>query len=183
MLPAESEQARWIEHHLVQLDNLPETPTAKPAKKRRGPAWLAPLAAIGSVLAKSKALLALFKLKFLFSFAAFFAVYWSLYGIRFGLGLTVQILIHELGHYLDIRRRCLNALSCGIQIFPDRDAKSGSVRQFEKSIFRQRDRFFKHGIAVFISALGTLIADFEKRRVRPGGDQVHVTNGAQSSIA
>ena len=41
------------------------------------------------------------------SLGAFLWVYWSLYGMRFGIGFTVQILIHEMGHYLDIKRRGL----------------------------------------------------------------------------
>jgi len=62
------------------------------------------------LLAKSKVLLlALFKLKFLFSFFAFLAIYWTLYGFKFGVGFVVLILVHELGHYVDIRRRGLPA--------------------------------------------------------------------------
>jgi Zn-dependent protease len=62
------------------------------------------------LLAKSKGLLlALFKLKFLFSFFAFLAIYWTLYGFKFGVGFAVLILVHEFGHYIDIRRRGLPA--------------------------------------------------------------------------
>jgi Zn-dependent protease len=71
---------------------------------------LGPLAPIALVLAKSKTLLfAIFKLKFLLSLGSFVALYWALYGFRFGAGFAALILIHEMGHYLDIRRRGLPA--------------------------------------------------------------------------
>jgi len=43
------------------------------------------------------------------SLGAFVGVYWSLYGLKFGFGFAVQILVHELGHYIDIKRRGLPA--------------------------------------------------------------------------
>jgi len=52
---------------------------------------------------------AIFKLKFLFSFAAFLGVYWTLYGPKFGLGFAILILIHEMGHFIDLKRRGLPA--------------------------------------------------------------------------
>ena len=79
----------------------PENPWAK----RLGP--LGPLAIL---LAKGKGLLAaLFKLKFLLSFAAFFGLYWAAYGWKFGIGFATLILIHEMGHFVDIKRRGLAA--------------------------------------------------------------------------
>jgi membrane-associated protease RseP (regulator of RpoE activity) len=36
-------------------------------------------------------------------------VYWTLFGPAFGVGLAVLILVHEMGHYIDIRRRGLPA--------------------------------------------------------------------------
>jgi Zn-dependent protease len=53
--------------------------------------------------------LALLKFKSLLSFVAFFGVYWSLWGPKFGIGIAVLVLIHELGHYIDIKRRGLPA--------------------------------------------------------------------------
>jgi len=50
-----------------------------------------------------------FKLKFLFSFALFIALYVGLFGWRYGLGISAAILIHEMGHYIDIKRRGLPA--------------------------------------------------------------------------
>jgi Zn-dependent protease len=76
-----------------------------PWAKRLGP--LAPLAVL---LAKAKTvLLALFKLKFLFSFAAFLGVYWALFGAWFGVGFAVMILLHEMGHFAEAKRRGLPA--------------------------------------------------------------------------
>src|SRR5258708_15964847 len=49
----------------------------------------------------------LFKLKFLFSFATCIAVYWSLWGAECGIGFAVLILVHEMGHFIDIKRRGL----------------------------------------------------------------------------
>jgi Zn-dependent protease len=36
-------------------------------------------------------------------------VYWALYGVKFGVGLAVLILVHELGHLIEVRRRGLAA--------------------------------------------------------------------------
>jgi Zn-dependent protease len=62
------------------------------------------------ILAKSKVLLtAIFKLKFLLSFVAFLGIYWAAFGMMFGIGFAVLILIHEMGHFIDIKRRGLPA--------------------------------------------------------------------------
>jgi Zn-dependent protease len=108
LLPADSQQAEWIRGELRRL----EGPAAgAPRAESRHP-WarkLGPFAPLVIVLLKGKYLLALFKLKFLFSLWTFVAVYWALYGMKFGLGFAVLILVHEMGHYLDIRRRGLPA--------------------------------------------------------------------------
>jgi Zn-dependent protease len=52
---------------------------------------------------------AIFKLKFLLSFVAFFGVYWAMFGAKFGIGFAVLILLHEMGHYIDVKRRGLPA--------------------------------------------------------------------------
>ena len=104
MLPADSKQAEWVRDHLQSLSAAQRTEAAAPTNK-----WvkkLGPLGPIAVLLAKSKGLLAaIFKLKFLLSLASFVAVYWALYGWRFGVGLAACILIHELGHFVDIKRR------------------------------------------------------------------------------
>jgi Zn-dependent protease len=68
---------------------------------------LGPLAPLAIALSKAKVLLAVFKLKFLFSLFALLGFYWALFGMRFGIGFAMLILIHEIGHYVDIKRRGL----------------------------------------------------------------------------
>lgn len=111
LLPRDSEQATWIRNHAHELLNkaldaeLPSQEKANPWAKRLGP--LGPIAVL---LAKSKALLlAVFKLKFLLTFLSFLWVDWALYGVRFGTGFTLLILIHEMGHFVDVKRRGLPA--------------------------------------------------------------------------
>jgi Zn-dependent protease len=105
LLPPQSVQAEWIRNHVRELDNGgPSTqPAAASQNEAQIPQWakrLGPLAPI---------VLALTKLKFVFSFLAFFGTYWAFWGWKFGLGFAVMILIHEMGHYIDIRRRGLPA--------------------------------------------------------------------------
>jgi Zn-dependent protease len=95
LLPPASKQADWIKQHASALgESAPvlsqQRPTVAAAASRARP---------GSFL----------KLTFLLSFAVFVGIYWSASGARFGIGFAVLILIHEMGHYVDIRRRGLPA--------------------------------------------------------------------------
>lgn len=109
LLPAASKQAEWIRNHIRELETAIHAPGA-PDTRTRWAKWLAPLGPLAVLLAKGKTLLLLvFKLKFLLSFGAFIAVYWGLYGAQFGIGFAVMILIHELGHFIDVKRRGLPA--------------------------------------------------------------------------
>lgn len=109
LLPANSRQADWILSHARQLDTLagrvqPQSSENKWAER------LGPVGPIAVLLAKGKFLLgAVFKLKFLFSFLAFFGFYWAAFGAKFGIGFAILILIHEMGHFIDIKRRGLPA--------------------------------------------------------------------------
>ncbi len=111
MLPPESTQAAWVRDRMQALEKAAtavpgqhQSPTQTWAKR------LGPLAPIAVLLAKGKGLLLiLFKLKFLLSFFSFFAIYGAIYGWRFGAGFAASILIHEMGHYVDIKRRGLPA--------------------------------------------------------------------------
>jgi Zn-dependent protease len=112
LLPPDAAQSVWIRDHArsllnVALDPRTETPSQpKSAIARK----LGPLAPIAVLLAKSKGLLlAIFKLKFLLSFVSFIAVYWALWGMKFGIGFAILILIHEMGHFVDVKRRGLPA--------------------------------------------------------------------------
>ena len=107
LLPHDSLQAEWIRGYVYKLEltsnNAPPAPKYEWAKK------LGPLGPILVLLAKSKVLLSLFKLKFLFSLGAFLGFYWVAFGVKFGVGFAILILIHEMGHYIDIKRRGLSA--------------------------------------------------------------------------
>lgn len=113
LLPGDSAQSIWIRDHARELlakalDPLtpapPQQPQGRIAKK------LGPLAPFAVLLAKAKVLLlALFKLKFLLTFASFIAVYWALWGMKFGIAFALLILIHEMGHFIDVKRRGLPA--------------------------------------------------------------------------
>jgi Zn-dependent protease len=107
LLPPESRQATWVREKMQALES------NKPAAPKPTPAWvkkLGPFGPLALLLLKGKTLIfALFKLKFLFSFIAFAWIYAVLFGWRFGVGFAVALLIHEMGHYIDIRRRGLQA--------------------------------------------------------------------------
>jgi Zn-dependent protease len=113
LLPPGSTQAQWIAERLRNLTETAPSPQPPPAQQKpRHPwvKWLGPLAPLAIVAAKFKSLVfALFKLKFLFSFAAFLGVYWALYGAWFGAGFAAMILLHEMGHFVEIKRRGLPA--------------------------------------------------------------------------
>jgi len=71
---------------------------------------LGPVGPLAVLLAKGKLLLAaVFKLKFLLSFVAFFGFYWAAFGASFGIGFATLVLLHEMGHFIDIKRRGLPA--------------------------------------------------------------------------
>jgi Zn-dependent protease len=108
LLPYEATQAEWVRTHLYRLE-LAEKSAPPPEDKYKWAKKLGPLAPILIFLAKAKWLLAIFKFKFFFSFFAFLWLYFILWGWHFGLGFAVLILIHEMGHYIDIRRRGLPA--------------------------------------------------------------------------
>lgn len=107
LLPADSSQAAWVRAKLAELgrDNPKSAKSEPPAWARR----LGPLAPLALLVAKGKVFLALLKLPFLLSFAGFAALYWGLYGAKFGIGFAALILVHELGHFIALRRRGLAA--------------------------------------------------------------------------
>lgn len=110
MLPPDSNQAQWVREKMRALDAAHGAAPAPAAQKSGWARKFGPLAPLLLFLAKAKGIfLVLFKLKFLFSFFLFIAVYVGLWGWRFGLGFAVCILIHEMGHYIDLKRRGLQA--------------------------------------------------------------------------
>ena len=112
LLPPHSRQADWIRDHAQSLNQAAQRAEAVQPQPQPANQWakkLGPLAPIAILLAKGKSLLVLLKLNFLLSLFAFMGVYWGLYGARFGIGFTILILIHEMGHFIDIKRRGLPA--------------------------------------------------------------------------
>ncbi len=138
LLPHDSKQAAWVRERMEALDTLqaqaqaapngspanpagpnqanPAAPGAPPVQgtpAKPTPNWvkkLGPFGPIALLLLKLKGVFfALLKLKFLFSFGTFIVLYVALFGWRYGLGIAASILIHEMGHYIDIRRRGLPA--------------------------------------------------------------------------
>ena len=110
LLPPTSNQADWIKNHAQALDvaadaaRLPEPSDDKWAQ-RPGPAGeitMSPAESRSPVTAQ-------FKWTSLLSFVAFVGIYWAASGMKFGIGFAVLILIHEMGHFLDIKRRGLPA--------------------------------------------------------------------------
>ncbi len=106
-LPENTQQAESVRQHMAQLEARIKGEEDRKAKwtKRLGP-----FAPIALFLMKIKsALFLLFKLKFLLSFFAFFAIYWALFGWQFAAGFLVCLMIHEMGHFVAVRRRGLKA--------------------------------------------------------------------------
>ena len=123
LLPPGSKQADWVRERMRALETTglanqasaasQSTQQRSSAKGQAAQGWvkkLGPLGPFALLLLKFKTLfLFLFKLKFLFSFLFFIALYVSIFGWRYGLGISACILIHEMGHFVDIKRRGLPA--------------------------------------------------------------------------
>lgn len=103
LLPAQSEHATWIRDHVRQLESGGHPPLAGTATSGAKGHWAEKLGPLGPIA------LGLWKFKFLLSFVAFFGVYWQFWGWKFGLGFAFLVLIHEMGHFIDIKRRGLPA--------------------------------------------------------------------------
>jgi Zn-dependent protease len=88
----------------------------QPQNQRSAGKKLGPIGVALALLAKFKtvALLALTKgkllwlgitnVKFLISILAFLGIYWAMYGWWFALGFVFSIFLHEMGHYVTVRR-------------------------------------------------------------------------------
>jgi Zn-dependent protease len=110
LLPRASKQYDWIKEHARELEVAATQARVPKSSDNRWAKRLGPVGPIAILLAKGKTILfALFKLKFLFSFAAFIGIYWAAWGMKFGIGFAVLILLHEMGHFIDIKRRGLPA--------------------------------------------------------------------------
>jgi Zn-dependent protease len=106
-LPGDTQQAAGIQQHIAQIDARIQ---ADEDTKARWTKRLGPFAPIALFLIKIKSFLFLaFKLKFLIGFLAFFGLYWALFGIPFAAGFMVILFLHEMGHYVAVKRRGLQA--------------------------------------------------------------------------
>jgi Zn-dependent protease len=103
LLPAQSAQAEWIRGHVRELEATAPTQASVQRGPNATPDWAKKLGPVGPLL------LGLWKLKFMWSFVAFLGLYWQMWGAAFGIGFAVLILVHEMGHFIDIKRRGLPA--------------------------------------------------------------------------
>lgn len=103
LAPPESNQYRAVQREIEKLDARlnPAPKKATDWKKRLGPFGVL-IAAL--IKFKTVALILLTKGKFLISILAFVGVYWSLFGWWFAVGLSGSVLLHEMGHYIMVRR-------------------------------------------------------------------------------
>jgi Zn-dependent protease len=106
-LPEDTQQAASVKQHIAQIDARLK---AAEDQKARWTKRLGPFAPVALFLLKIKSgLFLLFKLKFLLSFLAFFGFYWALFGWKFAAGFMAGLAIHEMGHYIAVRRRGFKA--------------------------------------------------------------------------
>jgi Zn-dependent protease len=106
-LPEDTEQAAGVHQHISQIEGRLK---ADEDRKARWTKRLGPFAPIVLFLLKIKsAIFLLLKFKFLLGILGFFGIYWALFGWKFALGFTVCIFIHEMGHYVAVKRRGLKA--------------------------------------------------------------------------
>jgi Zn-dependent protease len=104
-LPEGTRQAASIQQHIATID---QRLGAEQDKKAKWTKRLGPFAPVLFFLLKFKsAVFLLFKLKFLVSIFGFFGLYWLMFGWKFALGFTASLFVHEMGHYVAIRRRGL----------------------------------------------------------------------------
>ena len=111
LLPADAQQTEWINRHAVDLyAQALEAEVQQQQQNESKSKWakrLGPFAPLLILLGKAKVLFGLLKLKFILSFAGFIWFYWTLFGMWFGVGFAVLILCHEMGHYVEVKRRGL----------------------------------------------------------------------------
>jgi Zn-dependent protease len=110
LLPPTSTQADWIKYHAEVLNAGGDPPRA--GEPSDNP-WVQQREVVGPIAGQARRnrspMKAGVKLTSILSFLAFVALYSAASGAKFGIGFAVLILIHELGHFVDIRRRGLPA--------------------------------------------------------------------------
>ncbi|MGA9305456.1 MAG: site-2 protease family protein [Candidatus Sulfotelmatobacter sp.] len=110
LLPTTSNQADWIKRHAEALDAGADPPPAGGASDNP---WVQQRELIGPITGQAgrnaSPMKAGVKLTSILSFLAFIAIYSIGSGVKFGIGFAALILIHEMGHFIDIKRRGLPA--------------------------------------------------------------------------
>jgi len=110
LLPTTSTQAAWIKHHVEALNAGGDPPQAAAASDNP---WVQQREVVtpitGQAGTNTSPMKAGVKLTSILSFLAFVALYSIGSGAKFGIGFAVLILIHEMGHFIDIKRRGLPA--------------------------------------------------------------------------
>ena len=101
LLPFDANERQGVLREIQKLDARLNPKPKVDWRKRLGP--------LGVVIAflvkfKTVALLLLTKGKFLISILAFVGLYWAMFGWWFAIGLTGSVFLHEMGHYLMVRR-------------------------------------------------------------------------------
>ncbi len=106
LLPPTSTQADWIKHHAEVLNAGGHPP---PAGEPGNNPWVQQRELVGPIATQAGRNQSPVKLTSILSFLAFIAIYSVGSGLKFGIGFAVLILIHEMGHFVDIKRRGLPA--------------------------------------------------------------------------
>jgi Zn-dependent protease len=110
LLPPGSTQAVWITQHAKALDAGGDAAQADSSSDTH---WAQQREMLGPVAGQAgrdkSATKPRIKLTSILSFLAFVAIYSAASGAKFGIGFAMLILIHEMGHFIDIKRRGLPA--------------------------------------------------------------------------
>ena len=110
LLPATSTQADWIKHHAEALNAGGDPPPAGAASDNP---WVQQRELVSPITGQAgtnrSPMKAGVTLTSILSFLAFVAIYSVGSGLKFGIGFAALILIHEMGHFIDIKRRGLPA--------------------------------------------------------------------------
>ncbi|MFZ0275381.1 MAG: site-2 protease family protein [Candidatus Sulfotelmatobacter sp.] len=109
LLPITSTQADWIKHHAQELNPGGGAPQTGGASNP----WVQQRELVGPITGQTggrgSPMKTGVKLTSILSFLAFVAIYSIGSGLKFGIGFALLILIHEMGHFIDIKRRGLPA--------------------------------------------------------------------------
>lgn len=110
LLPPTLKQADWIKQHAKELDAAAAAGQGLALGENQWAQPMGPAGSIGVLGNKSRtSATPRFKWASVLSFLAFVAIYSAASGKKFGIGFAVLILIHEMGHFVDIKRRGLPA--------------------------------------------------------------------------